>query len=260
MEGVALSRTTRALRRPWFALWRLIENMLYTGRSYTLHVPYGQRIYTPWFDVNRESDFTRAMHVIRSSGPLTVSPDRCYMLYQLARRSLTVPGDVAECGVYKGSTAQLLAWVLSSEHTRGRRLHLFDTFRGMPDDVIAARDYHSPGDFGDTSVDYVRGRLGHHVTLCDFHPGLIPDTLADVSKIASYAFVHVDVDIYPAVMDCCRWFWPRLSPGGIMVFDDYGFYPYRLAARAAVDEFFAKEIDQPLVMPTGQAVLIKTAP
>jgi hypothetical protein len=42
-----------------------------------------------------------------------------------------------------------------------------------------------------------------------------------------------------------------------MVFDDYGFYPYRHAARAAVDEFFANHSEKPITLPTGQAFVTK---
>ena len=42
-----------------------------------------------------------------------------------------------------------------------------------------------------------------------------------------------------------------------MLFDDYGFRPYRHAERAAVDEFFANVPEQPIVLPTGQALVLK---
>ena len=45
--------------------------------------------------------------------------------------------------------------------------------------------------------------------------------------------------------------------GGVILFDDYGFWSYRRAIRAAVDEFFATTEDKPIVLPTAQAVVIK---
>ena len=44
-----------------------------------------------------------------------------------------------------------------------------------------------------------------------------------------------------------------------MVFNTYGAYPYRYSTRADVDEFFAKETDKPIILPTAQAIAIKTA-
>jgi hypothetical protein len=56
----------------------------------------------------------------------------------------------------------------------------------------------------------------------EYHSGLIPNTFAGLEDSA-ISFVHVDVDIYQAVMDCCRFAFPRLVIGGIIVFDDYGY-------------------------------------
>jgi len=43
-----------------------------------------------------------------------------------------------------------------------------------------------------------------------------------------------------------------------MLYDDYGFRSYRYAIRAAVDEFFAQMEEKPIVLPTAQAVVIKS--
>lgn len=256
MSNAALSIGSRFLRKPWYTFWRTLEKMVYRGRSYSLHVPFGQRIFTPWFETNVGSGFARDIAAVRSSGPLVVSPDRCYMLYQFANRAVSLPGHMAECGVYTGGTAQLVAQVLAGTSTSDKRFHLFDTFSGMPETSLPQRDYHSPGDFSDTSLSRVSKRL-HQYSFCDFHPGFMPDTFAEVADVTQYSFVHVDVDIYPSALVCCQWFWPRMVPGGMMIFDDYGFYPYRYAAKAAVDDFFAKCVEKPIVLPTGQAVVIK---
>ena len=130
----------------------MMEKGLFQGREYTLHVPFGHRIFTPWFAGNSESEFSRFARVVRSAGPLVVSCDRCYILYALCRHCCNFPGDIAECGVYTGGTAHLLSLVLSAD-SRVRALHLFDTFSGMPETAIPERDYHSPGGFGETSLD-----------------------------------------------------------------------------------------------------------
>ena len=181
------------------------------------------------------------------------------MLYQLVCRSIYLPGDIAECGVYTGGTAHLMALVLASSvpDSVSIKLHLFDTFNGMPGTTIPQRDYHEAGEFSDTSLEYVKGRLQPYAPFCEFYPGLMPDTFIHIENVKQFSFVHIDVDIYPSVMACCEWFWPRLSPSGVMVFDDYGFYPYRHAARAAVDEFFSNKTELPIVLPTGQAIVIK---
>jgi O-methyltransferase len=62
-----------------------------------------------------------------------VSPERIHNLYVLAKRieDENVPGDVIECGVYKGGTAAILA--RTATHSKmGRTVWLFDSFQGMP--------------------------------------------------------------------------------------------------------------------------------
>jgi predicted O-methyltransferase YrrM len=232
----------------------MIERLLYEERGYTLQVPYGHRVYAPWYDKTESSDFHAAMDAVRRSGRVTVSPDRCYILYQLSRRSLLLDGEMAECGVYVGSTALLLCHVLRSA-AKPPRLHLFDTFEGMPE-TEPGRDYHRKGDFSDTSLAGVKERLRGN-DFCEFHQGVIPESFREVEDVDAYSFVHIDVDIYDSTLECCRWFWPRLRSGGALVCDDYGFYPYRHAAKAAVDDFFKGEREVPIALPTGQAVVIK---
>jgi len=84
---------------------------------------------------------------------------------------------------------------------------------------------------------------------------LIPQTFAGL-EAERIAFLHVDLDIYPAIMDTMKFVWSRVSQGGFVVFDDYGF-PTCPGAREAVDEFFQHELYVPLCLPTGQAVVFK---
>lgn len=204
-------KAAKILRKPYYALWRLLERSFYMGRKYTLQVPSGHLVYTPWYA--SDSEFAELIARVKESGPLIVSLDRCYMLYQFARYALSLDGDVVECGTYNGGTAYLLASIMATKVTAEKRLHLFDTFQGMPVIAIPERDVHAPGDFGDTSLDYVRRRL-QKFPFVEFHPGFIPETFAEIANIDCFSFVHVDVDIYPTALECCKWFWPRMTRGG----------------------------------------------
>ncbi len=175
---------------------------------------------------------------------------RCYILWQCARQASAVEGDAAELGVYRGGTARLLANAFADTK---KPLHLFDTFEGMPK-VDVARDRHAQGDFARTSLESVRSFIKDFGAV-RFHAGLFPETAADLATYR-FAFVHVDADIYRSVVDACEFFYPRLSPGGIMVFDDYGFATCPGATRA-VDEFFARAPEVPLYLPTGQCLVAK---
>ncbi|WP_303905170.1 TylF/MycF/NovP-related O-methyltransferase [Thiohalomonas denitrificans] len=220
-------------------------------------MPFGRRVFTPWFNDQGDDEFATLLKSTRQSGALMASPDRTYVLHQLIRRASRLVGDVAECGVYQGGSAHVIASTLA-RNASPARLDLFDTFEGVPSIAVAARDYHAPGSFSNTSLERVKERLSEHLPRCRFYAGLIPNTFAQVREDAQYSLANIDVDLYPTNRACCEWFWPRMVPGGVMLFNDYGFYPYRHSTRRAVDEFFAEIDEQPLVLPTGQALVIKT--
>jgi O-methyltransferase len=179
-----------------------------------------------------------------------VGQDRCFMLYQLAEYANAKEGEMAEVGVYKGGTSKLISKVAARA---AKTIHIFDTFSGMPLTDMT-KDRHEEGDFSDTSLDSVKKYL-EDCSNVRFYQGSFPDTSAPIVDLP-FCFVHIDVDIYKSVMDCCEFFYPRLVKGGIMVFDDYGFLSCP-GAKMAVDEFFSDKPEYPCYLPTGQCFVIK---
>ncbi len=204
-------------------------------------------IWAPW---RGEPDFREAYGGVE---PYTVvSADRCQVLFRLGRQALSVAGDFAECGVYRGGTALLLSRVLEGS---GNTLHLFDSFEGLPAPDPARDPDLEEGVFKATSARDVETLLGRFPGPLEIHEGWIPSTF-DGLEDSRFAFVHVDVDLYRSTLDCLEFFYPRLSAGGIVVFDDYGF-PAARGEKDAVDEFFSARPEAPLALPTGQAIVTK---
>jgi O-methyltransferase len=183
---------------------------------------------------------------------ITLDRVRCYILYQFAKQASALPGNVAEVGVYKGGSARILSQTIASRAQK-KVVHLFDTFAGMPA-TDASVDFHSAGDFADTSLQAVQSDLRdcHNVR---FYQGFFPDTGGAV-KNRKFCLAHVDVDIYSSVRDCCLFFYPRMVSRGIILFDDYGFNSCP-GARKAVDEFFGSKREKPFYLPTGQCFVVK---
>jgi len=145
-------------------------------------------------------------------------------------------GEIWECGVYKGGSANALAGF-------GRTLRLFDTFNGMPE-VSKYDNFHKKGDFKVERIPNIKD--------AKIYKGLIPDTFRGL-KDCKIGFAHIDVDIYQSVLDCCKFIVPRLEEGGIIIFDDYGFKTCK-GAKKAIDEFFGNKIKK---LWTRQAIYIK---
>jgi hypothetical protein len=173
---------------------------------------------------------------------------RLYMLYQLATHANNILcGDVAEVGVYKGGSAKILAEVFSR-----KTLHLFDTFSGMPetDNEI---DFHKEGDFL-SSLEETQSYLRGHNNI-KFYKGLFPATSGPVTN-KRFCFVHIDVDIYKSIYDCCKFFYPRMAKGGIIISDDYGCITCA-GAKRGMDDYFRDKPETPIYLPRGQAFIIK---
>jgi O-methyltransferase len=209
----------------------------------------GYRVYAPWV----LPPFSTLYETIR---PWTlVSDDRCYILQQFARQCSNLQGDFAECGVYQGGTALLLANTMHDGSASGKLLHLFDTFRGMPEEANRDAGGHASGDFGATSLAAVQSRLGTFRNI-RYHEGIIPGTLSAVSD-RTFAFLYLDLDLYESTLEALRFFYPRMVSGAAIIGDDYGFPRYRLAAKRAFDEFFAVKPEPLIVLTTGQCLILK---
>jgi hypothetical protein len=131
-------------------------------------------------------------------------------LLRVARR--TPPGTWVEVGVYTGGSATLLYNICNPNI-----LHLFDTFAGIPMSNPAMGDRHGIGEFdGSHALDGLRRLMPD----ARFHVGVFPETLPD--DLDNVAFAHIDCDQYQSVRDCITHLWPRMVPGGVMWFDDYG--------------------------------------
>jgi len=200
----------------------------------------------PWVD---NTEFTRIFGQASQVDGIHVT--RCFMLYQLLKQIDKLGGDIAEVGVRKGRSAKVIA--LTAENS-GRQVYLFDTFEGMPEVDPEKDNFYRKGAFSDTSVAAVAEFMSDcpHVTI---YPGFFPDTAAPV-KDKTFAFVHIDVDIYRSVRDCCEFYYPRMVSRGIMVFDDPGFTDCA-GAKLALDEFFADKEEFPVYLATGQVAVIK---
>jgi O-methyltransferase len=163
-----------------------------------------------------------------------------------------VPGEMAELGVYRGATARLI-----HQYMPDRDLHLFDTFSGFDDRDRQTERRRDPGRlFADTSVQSVLKHIAPMNERVHIHEGFFPDSIPADLADHTFAFVHLDCDLYEPTLAGLRYFYPRLPSGGILVCHDYNSWE---GARSAVDEFFRDKPEIPIPMPdkNGSALIVK---
>lgn len=184
------------------------------------------------------------------------SEDRKFLLRELVRATKGLPGDMAECGCFRGASA----WFIASERPEST-LHLFDSFAGLSppgrEDAAPADDVRSweGGDL-ETSEETVRETL-RGFDRVRYYKGWIPDRFAEVSD-RTFSLVHIDVDLYQPTKDSLEFFYPRLVDSAILVVDDYGFTTCPGAYRA-VQEVMRGKPEPVIHSPTGQGILLKRA-
>lgn len=122
-------------------------------------------------------------------------------------------GIVVEMGVYFGGSLAAMA-----KAAPDRQLVGFDTFTGLPKEAWSKGEPHGIGDFGDTSLEGVQKALDglDNVSL---RPGLFPASADGLDD--PIALAHLDFDFYQSTKDAIEWLLPRLTAGGVIVFDDY---------------------------------------
>ena len=165
-----------------------------------------------------------------------------------------IPGALIECGVFTGGNIELMIRALQHLKIADRDIYAYDTFAGMPrpqaiDDeglggaIRASWEAHrldADGDSGSTwmraSLEAVReriGRLGYPKERIHFVKGLVEDTIPAVAP-ERIAILRLDTDFYSSTKHELRHLYPRLSPGGVLIIDDYGAMP---GSRIATDEY-----------------------
>lgn len=165
-----------------------------------------------------------------------------------------VAGCFAELGVYKGESAAVLHHM-----DPNRKFHLFDTFKGLPPADLAhetgeAATY-TPDRFADTHVDEVLMRISGNANIF-IHPGYFPDTAAPV-RDEKFALVNLDADLYQPTLAALQFFYPRLSPGGVIFIHDHN-HKWE-GIQKAVNEFTSNIPETPILAPDidGTCMIVK---
>lgn len=173
--------------------------------------------YAPW---QVDDEFVRVYQAVRRNTFVDVW--RCHELWTLVGELRDVPGSVLEVGVWRGGTGILMAARAAALGIEDP-VYLCDTWSGVvktgPVDT-----YYEDGKHDNASPESVE-RLARELGLSNVEllQGVFPDETGDRIAERTFRLCHCDVDVYQSAKDVLEWVWPRLSPGGVVAFDDYGF-------------------------------------
>ena len=217
-----------------------------------------------------------AKQIIRRVNPRTMtSPEKIFGLILAVRYVVAnkIPGDVVECGVWRGGSMQAVALTLLECGMTDRDLHLFDIFAGMPPpsdkdrrydgqpaaDLLATSDERS-NLWAVAGLDDVRGgmtEVGYPTERIHYHEGRVEDTVPEQAP-ERIAVLRLDTDWYESTRWELEHLYPRLSPGGVVIIDDYGHWR---GSQQATDEFLANTGEPLLLLPLASGrIAVKPTP
>jgi len=173
--------------------------------------------------------------------------------------NLPQTGAVAECGVYNGGNA--LTALLSSAAATQRRYRLLDSFQGFPE-LSAADPSARAKEFRDVNFARVRD-LFRNFPNVEIHQGYFAATLPSLPE-DRYSLVYMDCDLYEPTLELCEYFYPRVVPGGFLLWHDFWVpdedrphvRPFR-GVNQAVCEFLGRGVDRLVVFPETTHALLR---
>lgn len=165
-----------------------------------------------------------------------------------------VPGAFAEVGVYKGSSARVI-----HQMAPGRKLYLFDTFRGFPEEDLMLEPEkdkrYTTQCFSDVTMEEVKKNINGNENVL-FYPGRFPLSAQSLPE-EEFAFVHLDADLYKPTLEGLYFFYERLACGGVIIVHDFN---HNWSGVTKAIKEFSGEIHEAIVeIPDsyGSAMIIK---
>lgn len=183
---------------------------------------------------------------------------RLHTLAWAAKNALHVEGDFVECGVFKGFCSEVILKYLGFKDLP-RQAYLYDTFEGLPEKTSTEYerqiwDYtmYDP----EAICNTVREKFSEYDNVIIVR-GVVPDSF-EASVPEKIAFLHIDMNSEKAEMLALEYLFDRVTPGGMIVFDDFG-WTCNVNQMKAELAFMNKRGHSILELPTGQGVVIKHA-
>ena len=172
------------------------------------------------------------------------------ILLALLDETMDIPGDIAECGVFRGHSLVPMAIHLQQKGS-SKTIFGFDSFEGFDESIKIDLELgggnldpdKKVGGLSDTSLELVQSKLArfnlNNVVLVK---GYFKESLPKY-RSHRFSFIHLDCDMYSAYKECLEFFYPKLNANGMLLLDEYN-DPAWPGCNLAVEEFLVDKPEQ----------------
>ena len=214
-------------------------------------------------DFMEEEKFKKSYENGKKTGAIKSHPGdihfRAYIACWAALHSLNIEGDFVECGVGKGLLSRTIVEYVDFKKLE-KKLYLIDTYQGIPveqgiKDEIDSMKMLNTLHFNSSYLEEVKNTFSDYDNVI-LIPGRIPEVLSN-HNFGKVCYLSIDMNNSIAETSALEFFWEKLTPGAIVLFDDYAYGEQFRAQKEAIDRFVENEGYSVLTLPTGQGMIIK---
>jgi O-methyltransferase len=186
---------------------------------------------------------------------------RSYIACFCAKYALKIEGDFVECGVGKGMLSRTIVDYLKFEKVK-KKFYLIDTFSGIP--IKQAANFKEKRNMEFLNTLNFSGSYSKriHVIFKKYSnvkiiEGKIPEILKK-TNIKKISYLSIDMNNAFAEIESIKFFFNKITKGGIVLLDDYAYGKSFLLQKIYWDKFAKSKGIEILTLPTGQGLIIKT--
>lgn len=224
------------------------------------------------FDLQNEKEFLEFYKQCKPYTQTTV--ERLFALYQSCLYIINnkIPGDLVECGVWRGGSSMMIALTFLSRDITNRNIYMYDTYEGMSEPTVndvaitgenAASILQRENKLAEDSIwcyasyDEVltnMAKTNYPIQHIKMIKGKVEDTLP-LTQPTQIALLRLDTDWYESTKIELELLFPKLEKHAPLIIDDFGHWE---GAKKAVIEYFQQQNIQPLLQRidfTGRLML-----
>ena len=201
-------------------------------------------------------------YVLDPSKTLNYLSWRHYLVYWSAtlatRFTKTSSCNFVEAGTCDGLTIKFAISALENEIDRDTnyKIYLYDAWDAMKLEHLTTKESGAEGHYSYLSIDRTKANLKQFGEHCEFVKGYIPEVFSENPGPDNLSWLHIDLNSSMPTQKTLEQFVPKLLPGGVVLFDDYGHGGFSETKEIA-DKFFSNDDGLLMPLPTGQAIFFK---